>query len=527
MEQFSAKYRSSIRGVLTGFDRLVFRGYLRGLSFESGMRSYLNSQKVLLKDFKGFVEGVTERVTKASMEPVQAAGRQIVYLPSAKTNKEEMARGIMREQGITEGPICLLSSVELCHGYEIYKNRETQKLELVSRIRKCLHLYHYSIHPTFGFMNARIQTWFPFSIQICMNGREWLSRQMDREGLGYERHDNCFTALKEFERAQALMDEQLQVNWTELLDGIAGMLNPIHEELFSNFGCRYYWSAHQSEWATDLVFKEEETLRRLYPLMVRHGMTTFGSPDVLRFLGRKLGREDRIHPAFLGEVTSDVKTRQEGVRIKHRINGNSVKAYDKAYSQHGSVLRVETTLNQTDDFKVYRPKEGAPDGDKEWRPLRKGVADVHRRAQVSQASNERYLNALASVDDSVTLEERLKSLTLPADWKGKRVRALRPFEADDLALLEAVSRGEFAINGLRNRDLVKLLQGAAPDTDPKEARRRSARVTRQLRMLRAHGLIVKVTHTHRYQLTDGGRLAITALLTARHTPVNQLLPKAA
>ena len=154
--------------------------------------------------------------------------------------------------------------------------------------------------------------------------------------------------------------------------------------------------------------------------------------------------------------------------------------------------------------------------------MRKGVADLHRRAQVSQAANERYLDALASVDDGATLEERLRRVTAPATWNGQRVRALQPFAAADMALLEAVSRGEFAINGLRNRDLRPLLYGEESGVAPEEVRRRAGRVTRQLRLLRAHGLLQKVPQTHRYQVTAPGREIITALLTARHTPIAQL-----
>lgn len=527
MNQFTAKYAASIKGVLSGFDRLVFRGTIRGLCFVEGLRAYLTFRKVLLKDFGGFAAALTGRIKEASFLQAQALGCPVQYLASAATSKEEIARRIASDRGIKEGPVCVLTSVEPCHGFDIYRNRETKRLELVSRYRKCLHLYHYAVHPVFGFMNARIQTWFPFGVQVCINGREWLARQMDNEGLGYVRQDNCFVTLEDFERAQSLMHAQLQANWAELLDGIIGTLNPLHQELFGEFCSGYYWSTHQSEWATDIVFGEAHTLRRLYPLLIRHGITTLSSPDVMRFLGRKLGSGDRIHARFLGEVTSDVKTRQEGVRIKHRINQNSVKAYDKAYSEWGSILRAETTMNNEADFKVYRPKEGEPQGLKEWRPLRKGVADLHRRAQVCQAANERYLDALASVDDSATLEELIQTITSPTTWNGKRVRALHPFEPGDARLLEAVSRGEFTINGLRNRDLQRLLFDTRDVPMPKEARRRSGQITRKLRLLRAHGLIAKVAHTHRYQVTNLGRQIITAILTARQTPIRQLLPKAA
>ncbi len=105
------------------------------------------------------------------------------------------------------------------------------------------------------------------------------------------------------------------------------------------------------------------------------------------------------------------------------------------------------------------------------------------------------------------------------------MRALRPF-ADDRALLEAVSRGEWAIHGFRNRDLQAIFFPRAAKS-PEEARRRSAWVSRQLRLLRAHGIITKITGTHRYQMTAAGRKTITAILTALGSTIRQLTPVAA
>jgi hypothetical protein len=82
-------------------------------------------------------------------------------------------------------------------------------------------------------MHARIQTWFPFSIQICLNGREWLSRSMDSEGLHYLQRDNCCTWLEDLERTQQLMDQQVRSDWPDLLDGVARSLNPAHMAMFA------------------------------------------------------------------------------------------------------------------------------------------------------------------------------------------------------------------------------------------------------------------------------------------------------
>ena len=516
MHRFTTKYADRLVGTLSGFDRLVFRGTLRRLAFVEGLQVYLSMHKVLLKEFGAHAQAVTERVKEAALAAAHTAQVPVQYLASATASKEEVARRIAHERGVTAGPVCLLTSVEPFMGFDIYRNRGTKRLELVSRYRKGLHYYWYTLHPECGFLNVRLRTWFPFDVQICLNGREWLARQLDGADLPYERHDNCFTDVADFARAQALLDAQLRTDWPTLLDGLAQTINPLRAELFGDLCPGYYWSTYQSEWATDLVFADPEALRRLYPLLVRHGMTTLSSPDVLRFLGHKLTAAGREHGNYGGEVTSEMKARVEGVRIKHRVNSNAVKAYDKAYTAQRAVLRVETTLNNVSDLKVYRPKEGGPEEEKEWRPMRKGVADLQRRAQVSQAANARYLEALTSVDDGATLEERLGRVTAPASWHGKRVRALQPFAAADMALLEGVSRGEFAINGLRNRDLRPLLYGDERAVAPEEIRRRAGRVTRQLRLLRAHGLLQKVPHTHRYQVTAAGRQIITALLTARH-----------
>ncbi len=525
MQEFIAKHRDQIIGVLTGFDRLVFRGTLRSIAHREGMKNYLWAEQILLKDFGRHVEQVSQRLKDASLAEAVALGRPVQYLVSSRANKDQIAREIANQEGITSGLVCVLTSVEPCWSFEIYRNRETQKLELQPRYRKCLFLYHYRVHPVWGWMNARIQTWFPFPIQICLNGREWLAQQMEAEGMEYVRQDNCFPWIADGAKAQRLMDRQPKAHWPKLLNGIVKQLNPIHPKIFTSYPVRYYWSTYQSEWATDVVFRQAAALRRLYPRLLHHAVTTFSSTDVMRFLGKRLPLSGVVPKRFAGEVVSDIKHREEGVRIKHSVNGNSVKLYDKAFTMVGSVLRAEATIHNGEDFRVYRPKEGDPDGPRAWRKMRRGIADLHRRAEVARKATERYLDALASVEEDTTLEELMQRLGRPAQWNGRRVRALRPF-ADDRTLLGVVSRGEFTLNGLRNRDLQKVFF-TQPAHTPEELRRRSAWVSRKLRLLRAHGLLRKITGTHRYQLTSSGRKVITAILTALRSTVRQLTTIAA
>ena len=123
----------------------------------------------------------------------------------------------------------------------------------------------------------------------------------------------------------------------------------------------YYWTSEQTEWATDVVFRDAAALAELYPLLTRHGIETFQSPDVMRFLGHKMPAHGGLHGRFAGEIVSDLKQRPEGVRIKHRAGRNALKMYDK----FGSVLRVETTLNDPQGLKVLRSKSNDPQGPKD------------------------------------------------------------------------------------------------------------------------------------------------------------------
>lgn len=526
MNDFIPRHQSEIAGMLSGFDRVLFRGTLRSLYALPVMDSYLASKRVLYKDFGRHAEQVSERLKRAALERAEREQRPIQYVASSSVSKEEIAREIARRDQIENGLVCVLTCVEPCVSFDMFRCRERRQLILQRRERKCLHIYQYWMHPELGFLHGRIQTWFPFPIQICLNGREWLARQMDAVGLGYTRRDNCFVSVEDYARAQKLLDQQCHADWPALLNALAGELNPAHSAIFEGFTANYYWSTRQSEWATDIVFRRGESLQRLYPRLLRHGITSFGSNDVLRFLGRPLSTCGRVPGAVRCEVMSDLKTRQEGVRLKHWANGNTIKVYDKAYSRWGNVLRVETSIYHEEDFKVYRPKEGEPDGELQWRALRRGIADLYRRAEVSQAANERYLSALATIDESATVEELAHRLEQPVQWGGRRVRGLRLFHGPDAALLAWISRGEFAINGLRNRDLQTHLF-PTPAADEREARRRSARGSRLLRILRAHGLLRKVPHTHRYLVTDHGRKALTAIAAARSATVAQLSKLAA
>lgn len=540
MQAFLRRLGVLVSGVLHGFDRVRFRGSVRWLAEPAGMMSFLWKMQVLLKDFPGFAKDATARLRPALEQVAKEQNRPVEYLASGDIAKEERAREIAKRDGIVEGLVAVFTSVEPCLTYRVHGERPkgerpkgerpNGKLALRLERGKCLHYYHYWLDRDLGLMHTRQQTWFPFTNFVWLNGREWLGRQLDRAQLKYERRENCFAWVEDVARAQALLDEQLRTDWSELLEGLARRSNPLHGQLFATpagpispagpMPLNYYWSVEASEWASDVMFRSQQELAKLMPAIVRHDMLVLGSADVLRYLGHKLPSHGGVNGHFAGEVTSDFKRRPEGMRLKHQVKKNWIKLYDK----QGTVLRIETVINDVEGMKAYRSKENDPDGPKDWRKLRKGVADLHRRTEISQQANERYAAALANVEEPTPLKDLATPLCRPAQWHGRRVRAMNPLAEHDATLLEAVSRGDFLLNGFRNRDIRVLLYGASDDK--KAARRQSASVTRQFRMLRAHGLIRKVPKTHRYQLTEQGKLNIAALLSARASNISQLLKTA-
>ena len=466
MKQFIARHSEKIIGVLSGLDRILFRGTLRHLAYTAGMMSFLNYRRILLKNFAPWAEGISDRIRAESAQIAQAAGRPVRYLASSQVRKETVVQEILHRDPVESGLICVLSCVEPCISYAVHRSREHQRLELQRTLRKCLHLYHYFLDPEFGLLHVRLQTWVPFTVQVCLNGREWLARTLAREGIAAQQRENCFVGLADFPRAQALCEAQLRTAWGPTLDALRRRIFPSYDTLFADV--RSYWSVHQVEWATDVLFDTPATLAALYPHLTRHAITHFSSADVMRFLGRKLTGN------FQGEIVSDYTHRAEGVRVKHRLGANSLKIYDK----QRRILRVETTVHKLRELKTYRRPEGRPTAPLAWRPVSSGVANLHRLAEISQAANARYLDALAQLETRTPVAALVDTVCRPTTRNGRRHRGLRPWGELDTAVLTAINRGEFVLTGFRNRDLRGLVfPTATADAGAAQTRGRSRHAT--------------------------------------------------
>ena len=227
MERFLQQHRAQIIGTLSGFDRLLFCGTLPSLNNPNSLTRFLHIYHILFKDFGRFVQQRSEELKAHAQALAQAHGRPYRYLRSPGVSKEAIAKEIAQADGIRDGLVCVLACVETNTSFRMQGDWSKQRFPMVRAYRPCLHFYFYFLDRDFGLMHVRLQSWVPFTIQVCVNGREWLARQLAREGIACDQRDNCFASIADLPRAQQLLDELNTRDWVPFLKALAQRVNPL------------------------------------------------------------------------------------------------------------------------------------------------------------------------------------------------------------------------------------------------------------------------------------------------------------
>jgi len=499
---FLVKFAPSIIAVLGCHDRIIFKGHLP-FSNEAHLNRFADhTLGIKRKDFLAFAEAKAERLVSHAKDVAARAGAPYVYL-QGRHRKEDLVQQQIRDRRLSDGLVCVLCCQETCRTVKLRYGDGRPRFVFANRPQRVL--YFYFLDPHFGLRHVRVQTWFPFTTQVYVNGHDWLARQLLAAGVGFVQHDNAFTQLDDPLKAQTLADRFPRLDWVATLDRWARQVNPLLAEPWLQ-GQGYYWVLDQAEYSTDVLFRSRQDLADLYPRLLEYACLHFSAQDILTFLGR------RLHPRFDGEVLTDCKKdRWPGARVKHRVKNNWLKMYDK----FGQVLRIETVINNPREFKVRRRVERHGRSQMAWCPMNKGVANFYHYHEVACAANDRYLSALAVVDRPQASVKSLDRVSKPARLGPRRRRGLNVLRREEQQLFLAVLRGEHHVNGFRNRDVQGVLFPTR-SREVAEQRRRTARVSRLLHLLRAHGLIAKIPRSHRYRVTAKGEALMNAAIYARY-----------
>jgi hypothetical protein len=491
LSRFITKFTSLIVAVLSCFDRVIFKGHL-ALSAPRELEYLVDCVlKVRRSDFmKTLAPQYSDRLIEHAQGWARKAGRTYEYR-TGQFRKDEWAQNLIRDQGISEGLVGIPCTQETCPSFALAPG--AQRPQFVSRNRQQRVLYYYFLDPQFGLIHVRLQTWLPFTVQVYVNGHEWLAQQMVQKRLGFVQQHNAFTQLDDPVQAQRLADRFAELNWPKILNRWARQVNPLLHEPFP--GYPVHWVVDQAEYATDLLFTNRAALAGLYRALLDYAVRTFTPKDILGFLGRKWDRR------FDGEVhTRYEDERRFGTRIKHRMKANWLKMYDKS----GTILRVETVINSAKEFRVDRTQrhhDGTSSAGSY--PMTKAVASLVDYQEQALACNRRYLDALAVVDDPTPAYQELRQLTGPKAVDGRSSAGFNPARRDDVRLFTAVLDGDHIARGFRNADIREPLFGHPKSLVPQ--RRASAAVGRLLKRLHVRHLVAKIPRTRRWRVTERGR----------------------
>lgn len=496
------KYEEKIKGQLSGFDRIIINGYQRQLNNSRQFLFYMIENNCKLVDFNKFAEEHTKSLCDYIDNLIETQNRPREYVMSSHVNKDEIARKLYAESPVDYGLVCAISSMEVCDTMTVKGNKQTQKLEVVRRKTKCKYYYLYMIDEDFGWMYFKIQTWFPFNVQIYLNGREYICTQLDKEGIHYERYNNSLVDINNIERAQEISDHFYNMNIERKFDGIAKKYVNLLPRFEEKLGHGYFWTVFECEYATDIMFNNRQDLENIFPSLVEKSFFTFKCNDIMSFFGRKLDWK------FQGEVVSDARKRYQGFRIKHKMKSNQVKMYDKF-----SCLRIETTINDPHEFKVWKYKYNDEtgeiiEGSGHWAPMGKSISNLYRYAEVSKATNLRYINALPMPVDINTPVKEIERISKGMEVNERHISGFNILNKDTTKIFEAIASGDFIINGITNKNIrCRIFK----DDDFDSIRIRN-KTTRLLNKLRNHGLIKKVNNSSKYYVTTNGRKIINSIL---------------
>jgi len=480
------RYAANLYGMLSCYDRIIITGTLPGACYAGGMTSFLYSRGIRIFDYPRFAEPLRERIRQRAHEVCEAAGVQIEHVNKSHIRKEELVARVLAARGDAPGLVHVISAMQSCASFKPWLDKSNGHIFLRPDTGKCLHYYFYFIDEALGLCYLRVPTWAPFALQFYCNGHSALARSLQRHGIEFVQEDNAFLRIGDLVRAQALADAFNPEQVHPRLKRYAHWLCPVADVFAQD---DWHWSIRQAEYSTDLMFRSAQILVPLYDAISRQAVLAADAPRVAGFLGK------RITPALAQEIGSRLSIRIEGRCIKHTMGAAGVKVYDK----FSRVLRIETTVNDVSFFKHHRKvehKDAAPT--RELAPLKKSIYSLIDLREILLGCNQRYVAFLSSLDDPSAGERDLQRLSQPRVGADPAVKGLNFFNAGDQTLLRTLQHGEFNIHGWRRADLVARL-----DFTP-------SAMTRQLRRLRALGLIKKVTQTYRYYLTRLGRAAIAA-----------------
>jgi hypothetical protein len=486
-------HQKEIIGEIYCYDRVLINATVSTFGFPDGMAMFFNTHKYRIFDFAKIFTPVSDQIKENAEKIAAENGLKIEFIRNTKAfRKEDKIAAIIKEREENEGVVHIFSALEVNKTYNPWHDKTTGKTYFRSDNTKCLTYYFYFIDREFGLCFMRVPTIAPYKMDFYFNGHNWLETKLKKKGIPYQKTDNAFTYIADFEEAQRISDQIRVEDLHKALDIFTKRYCPMPDEW--DLSCNY--TIRQVEYAYDILFASEEALKPLYDNIIKTAMHTVTPDNIANFLGKRFSIQ------FEGETGSKFGKRILGTRIKHQMGEVSVKIYDK----FGKVLRIEVTSNDVSQFKAFRDvqkKNGSVA--KEVAPVKKSIYSLFILINVFKNACNRYLEFISSFDDPTDGLKKLDRITETVTENDKNYKGFNFFCKDDEKILLAIADGKFTLKGITNKELRSFLPG-----------KKSWQISRILKRLRLHGLIKKVGKSYRYYLTRLGKQVIVAGLNFKN-----------
>ena len=468
---------------LEAIDRMYLNGYVPSLQSGGGvvyfMKQHLGarvpSTTMVAPMTKGFVEAIERFVKSTGVDLVTFAKHQ---------RKDDVAQTYRAAFTGDEGILFVGKAQEKANVFRTEKRRNADGSAYPWIYRSTTpvnHYYFYLLDRNFGPVFIKFCSYFPYAMKICLNGHEWLKRQLTQRGIAYEPLDNGIRSSDAPARVQRVADTldaaKIDAVVRKWLRRLPHPFTTAHRAA----GDRYHLSILQAEFALTQVLDRPRTGRGFFEEVIRENLD-LGRPDHIQLVFPRRRAISRRTP---GPFRTRVLT--EGVVPSLHVDYK--KSRVKQYHKEGQALRTETTINNTYDFDIGRALHNLP-------ALR----------EIGFAANRRLLRVEYLSHDCLIGDDHLDALTQPVVVETQRAAALRVGDRRVLALMQTLCLFALSPTGFRHRDVrTHIAQFLGCDPDQYAA----GRMTYDLRRLRLHALIERVPHRHRYRLTDrGARMAV-------------------
>jgi hypothetical protein len=336
------------------------------------------------------------------------------------------------------------------------------------------HFYCYGIDEDFGPFFLKFGTYFPYNAKLCLNGHEYVKRQLAKEGIAFEALDNGVRTCANPQRLQELCDGLSAAKIDKLLRKWLARLPHPFTPADRRAGYRYDVSILQAEFSLTQVLDRPQTGRVFFEEVIRENLD-LGRPDQVQLIFERRVTKRTPGP-FRTRVLTDGVVPTLHVDYKHsRI---------KQYHKEGRALRTETTINDTRDFGIA-----------------KRLSNLPALRQVGFQANRRLLHVQTISQDCAVGEDAFRQVNQPVVVEGQRASALRFADAAVQALFSALLVFRLLPRGFSNRD---LRDHWAPLVGRTAQSMTQGQMSYHLRRLRLHGLIERIPKTHRYRVTDSG-----------------------